>query len=371
MFRAVVALILMAVSLPLWADAGAPGFRLEYSRSGAQQCPSDTALQDAVTARLGYSPWSTGGARTLVVVVERGAEGFAGSVTLLDADRVTLGRRELTSRQATCDGLADALALAMAIAIDPLRAMTSEIQPPPPEPPPQLVAPPEPPAVFFDWLPSGSPTPPPETPPPPEPPPTPPPAPASTPSAVTTPPAPTLPPLRVRWPVRSVPSWRLGYFVGTGARLALWAAPAPAPGAWLFAGVMVESFSLAVEVRLDVPTFSVVDTGTVSVQHALVQGAGCWHPGVLMGCVTLGGGGAQAAGHGLDRAARVVLPVMTAGVRAGVNAPLTRLMAVQFTVDAVAVPLGIRLRDSVSGQTLWSTPPLGLVVGAAVVLRRP
>ncbi|HJL18642.1 MAG TPA: hypothetical protein RMH99_23475 [Sandaracinaceae bacterium LLY-WYZ-13_1] len=90
---------------------------------GAEGCPAEPALAADVERRLGYDPFRPPFGQSLEGVVAR-AEG-RWTVTLLnrDADGALLGRRELSSEQPACAALGDAVALAIALAIDPEAAM--------------------------------------------------------------------------------------------------------------------------------------------------------------------------------------------------------------------------------------------------------
>jgi hypothetical protein len=92
---------MMACSLLSVASTGAqepPTARLVYIRDpAARSCPSETAVRDAVSARLGRSPWRLDAARTVIVRVDKQRKGLRGSVELVDPDGRIQGTRELTS----------------------------------------------------------------------------------------------------------------------------------------------------------------------------------------------------------------------------------------------------------------------------------
>lgn len=102
------------------ADAGAQEstVRLEYQAEAG--CPSREALARAIAGRLGYEPFADDAGDRLRAVIARDGARLRATIELLEAG-VTTGTRELEGApDADCSALASAVALAMAIAIDPL-----------------------------------------------------------------------------------------------------------------------------------------------------------------------------------------------------------------------------------------------------------
>ena len=95
---------------------------LDYRKlAGAERCPSRAELEGQVSEILGHRPFARTAKRTVRCVL-RGAEGGIGArVQLLDtpSGRV-LGVRELSGTGPGCAELGGAVALAIALAIDPL-----------------------------------------------------------------------------------------------------------------------------------------------------------------------------------------------------------------------------------------------------------
>ena len=66
----------------LWASTAGTAWALPTSEfrylrdGGAAQCPSESELRAAVSARLGYDPFQKGASRTIRVSIETMSEGF-------------------------------------------------------------------------------------------------------------------------------------------------------------------------------------------------------------------------------------------------------------------------------------------------------
>src|SRR5258706_1963618 len=100
--------------------AARPSARVEYvvDAFGAQ-CPDESAMRAAVAVRLGYDPFvSSPGLIISARVIRVGSE-LRGELQIRDGEAHLLGSRELVSKQEDCDELAQSMAFAMAIAIDP------------------------------------------------------------------------------------------------------------------------------------------------------------------------------------------------------------------------------------------------------------
>jgi len=101
-----------------------PSARLDYARGqGTTECPEEAELQSIVAARLGYDPFSVDGESTLRVTITRTGRGLRGQIRLENPSRGNLGARAIESTGADCTELAKAMALAISIAVEPLRAL--------------------------------------------------------------------------------------------------------------------------------------------------------------------------------------------------------------------------------------------------------
>ncbi len=114
-------------------DGPAEPVRIEYQASPG--CPDAVTFSAAVNARTTRARAASAGerARTFVVVVAPDGRGVAGRVTIRDLDGREL-RRDVTG--ATCAEVADALALVVALAIDPHASVTPIALPPAASAPP-------------------------------------------------------------------------------------------------------------------------------------------------------------------------------------------------------------------------------------------
>jgi len=140
----------LLVALLVWtglvANANAsPSAKLTYVRGvGAEKCPDEAALRRAVAARLGFDvffPWAR---RTVLAEITKGPRGFRAKLQIISEDGVVLGVRSLDATSDNCADVAQALALAMSIAVDDFGL---DEPPPPvaaPDPSPQAPSAPEP-----------------------------------------------------------------------------------------------------------------------------------------------------------------------------------------------------------------------------------
>src|SRR4051812_37840778 len=115
--------VLLALALALsacgWAREEAQ--RLQYTRSaGAGQGPEEEQLRLRIAARLGYDPFRDDARSGFVVRLARHEDTWTAMVERVVSGVVSPAHRELQARGSTCDELASALELALALAIDPL-----------------------------------------------------------------------------------------------------------------------------------------------------------------------------------------------------------------------------------------------------------
>lgn len=127
----------LAASLAHSVAQASPHYRLVYVREpGTETCPEEIEIRLAVTARLGYDPFSPMASAAVLARVTRKDERFIGTVELSDDGGMSRGRREISSAGAQCDELGRALALSVSIAIDPERALAAAQPAPAPLPAP-------------------------------------------------------------------------------------------------------------------------------------------------------------------------------------------------------------------------------------------
>ncbi len=132
-------LALVGLLLPALAAAAPTAHHSHASldvtrRASATRCPSEKDVRRDVTSILGYGPFDKNARRRVSAVLWETGGVYHARIQLKDArTRKSLGVRELSAPGPTCEELRQAMALAIALAIDPLA------QPPPP-PPPRVAA---------------------------------------------------------------------------------------------------------------------------------------------------------------------------------------------------------------------------------------
>jgi hypothetical protein len=145
---------LLALLAPLSARADEPHPRtssLSWVRlPGAESCIATQDLARRVEARLGRSVFVSASQADVSVEghvepAQSHARGYRASLTLRDAHGVTLGTRDLSRDDSSCDALGEPLALVIAIMIDPDAALA---KPAAAVPAPAPVAPPPEPVVI-------------------------------------------------------------------------------------------------------------------------------------------------------------------------------------------------------------------------------
>jgi len=103
------------------ASARPTAVRLTYQADPRiPDCPDMVQLKRSVEERLGAAPWDPDAERQVHVRVVRVGEERRASIEIRDRRGALLGQRMLSSQQADCRELAEAMALAISIAIDPL-----------------------------------------------------------------------------------------------------------------------------------------------------------------------------------------------------------------------------------------------------------
>jgi hypothetical protein len=111
--------LVLALGLLFSASAArAEDVRLSWVRAeGAESCVDETALRREIVARLASDPFVEGATRSFEGVVVRAETGWRASYVVRDGATV-VGAREIEG-EGECASLTDALALSIALAIDP------------------------------------------------------------------------------------------------------------------------------------------------------------------------------------------------------------------------------------------------------------
>jgi len=297
--------------------------RLRYELAGAEGCPDRAELEGAVEAELGYPPFSDTAEELLFVKISERSGTLEALVQLKDRSGAVQGERNLSSAAGNCGELARTLALAVAIAIDPVRAN----QPKPPKAAAEPAPKPEPP----------------------------PPAPEPAPKIETPAPA----------PAPEKPSEPFRARVAGGARLAFGIAPAPAPGIWIAGGLGKRAYSLDVEGRATFAVEHEVPDGKVSASTLTASLLPCLQFGVLHTCASATLGALQGSGQDVDRPRKATTVYAAAGARAGLEVPRgsALVFVADLDLDANLTRTTLRIND----REAWSSPPVAF--GSALGLR--
>jgi hypothetical protein len=316
-------------------------FGLDYERGpGAGSCADGDALRAAVTARLGYDPFvAREDVDTLVVRIGAGAGGkeLKGSIERRDAAHRLRGRASsVTSKSGDCGELVAALAVGIAIVIDPMSLMRAEATPPLPPPSPLHVpVPDERAARVGDRE-----------------------APGTSGTGTGT----------------GTGTWErqrgLRGVGGVGPSITLGVLPQIAPALVVWGGIARGPFELDAGARL-APPASVAGAGGGSVQAALYVAtlAPCLRYRFLLGCVEIALGALQGAGLGFDHTRTDSTLYASLGALAGVEFAIARHVALRVVVEGMAPLRPTRL--VANGAQVWSTPALGGSASPTLVVSFP
>jgi hypothetical protein len=332
------------------AASGGPSARLVYARAPeASSCPDESALRNAVAARLGYDPFFPWAKQTVVVQVWREARRYRARLQLVDAAGLAHGTRTLASEQSTCAELFDAAALAISIAMDSFP--TTEPEPSATPSAEAATRPTTPPTASSE--PTTVPSTPPATPP----------GPASAERASTRPSdAPDSLPV--------APSdAHLQGFAGLDILGVSGAEPAPTGALAAFGGIVSRIASLSLEVRADAPVSanSAAGTGRVRAWSYAIAVAPCARYRVASLCAV------GAVGLLYGRADDITDPrsdstlFATAGARLGADWPLSGAISLRTHLDASAELRRIHLQ--IGGSDGWISPLAAFSAGAGIAAR--
>ena len=317
----------IALALGTATARAAPTARLVYSRApGAESCADEEALRRAVAARIGYDPFFPWATKTVIAGMAPWAPaGFVASVDLVDEHGMAHGARALRT-EGSCDELLDAVALTIAIAIDPLSLAPRPASPPPP---PAAPTAPSLPATTIV-------------------------SPARPRTEIVAASAPVGSPLRIQGSFGAVAS----------------AGVAPRPTAGVAAGVSVRwrDLSLAVEARADLPVSAPAPiAGTVS--SWLVEGAllPCAHADVLFACAVAQLGSLQAASERVLNGVSASRRWLSVGGRFGVQQPLGEDTVLRVWSDVVRDLQPETLQ--VNGAKAWQAPGIASSLGIDAVVQ--
>jgi hypothetical protein len=159
--------------------------------------------------------------------------------------------------------------------------------------------------------------------------------------------------------------WSLGTHVGGAFGEA--PAPAVAVSAWL--GVRRGWGSLNLEGRLDLPASASADKGTVSATSSRIALVPCLHWRALGGCAVVSAGLLYGKSTGVEAPSSDSSFVATAGLRAFGEWPVTSSLALRGGFDVTSPMHGARL--VVQGREAWATPPVAALLWAGGAVHFP
>jgi hypothetical protein len=313
---------------------GASSARLVYSRTAeAESCPDEDALRRAVATRVGYDTFFPWAKRTIVATIARTDGAFVATVDLVDEDGIRHGGHQLRTEGA-CAELLDAVALAVAIAIDPKLLLAV---PPPkeaaPEPAPTEAAPAVP----------------------------------VVPERTATPPSADRNESKAREPSQTPSPFR--FEASLGAAGAIKVTPSPTFGGTLGGAVRWKSFSLGLEGFIGAPaSSSPKNDGTLSAWPVFGALVPCAHLGPAFGCAVAEAGAVYASGEGSGAKSSPSAWVSVGG-RIGALVPIRDRFFVRARVDLLgdATPANFFL----NGMSQWKAPLITGSLGADAVVRFP
>jgi hypothetical protein len=311
--------------------------RLSYERgAGAESCPDAGHLRAAVAARLGYDPFvSREDVDTIAVRIERKGA-LRGSI-----DRRAPGNKarnkptHINSKGSDCSELGDALAVAIAIAVDPL-SLTREPAAAPAEPKV------EPPAAVEE----------PET-------------------------VPDLPAEEQLAPdlegaaqlAEAEQPTPIVWYAGLGPSFSAGVLPSASYGARVLAGFSYDLFELDVEGRFDAKVDEHAAGARFSASLVLGNVAPCVHYSWVVACAVVSVGALRGTGLGFDHSHDRSTFYSAVGTRWGLEIPLWRVLALRLTGETLT-PLVVTHLEA-GGKTLWTTPMIGFSGGALLIGRFP
>jgi hypothetical protein len=301
---ATLAAALASASPSALAQVPSAAARLSYMRGpGAEDCPDEQALRDAVAALLGgRDPFAAEGAKRMDVTIVRPSRDFAGRFALYGEDGRLIGEQEHAN--AACTTLVQDLGASIAIALG------SYARPIDPAPPALALAPASPPPQ---------------------------PAPPQPPGPDVTPP----------------PARGLRLQVGAGAALGGGFAPALSVGFGGLIGARWPAASLSLDVRADLPA-STEPTANAAFRTSWLGASlvPCGYVRWLLACGLVSAGRVRSAATGNTTPADSAAGYLGFGGRIGLEAPFSSRFAGQITADILVNALRPRIR--LDGDAVWS-----------------
>jgi hypothetical protein len=318
--------------------------RLTFERDrGAELCPTPQSIREAVARRLAVDPFSVDGALDIHCTVSSDAAGLHARIAITDDPSRAPAERLLSSTRQDCQDLAEAIELALSIAINPRLALEPSAEPHSLGPTDQTT-PVAPPPVPAPASPSRAETsaPPPLTP-----------LPADKPPAVSG----TTPDV-----VRSAQGDKSGAEVSLGVEAL--AAAGLGPGATVGAGVDVDirrrHWSLELDARAVQPSSTDVTGGRVTAWVGMLELAPCRRFGAFAACAIGGVGAVRGHGEGFVLADSTTLPTFSVGARVAWE----RSLGQRWWLRASAELNGVvgRAHLLVDGSEAWVSPRINALL---------
>jgi hypothetical protein len=320
----------LAILTALGGPAGAQApkhVRLDYQRQeGAAICPDASAIQAGVAARLGYEPFRDDAEDQLRATIRQNGSLLEARIEMTDARGNVTAERRLVSRRRDCGELASSVALAISIAIDPMGQVHAPSASDPASPPPPLTSPAQ--------------------------------APPQTSTRVSAQASPS--------PEPSLPvSERLALALVGG----LGSAPSPSLGIQISGALRRGPFSLALDLRADLPASSSLQVGEASSSLYLASLAPCLHYRAAAACALASAGAQRVAGHNLIDSRSATDPYLAFGARLAADFPVSARLLVALHGDA-SIPV-TRVSLLVDDAAVWKTPVLVFALGLGVAVIFP
>jgi hypothetical protein len=315
-----------AMLICLRSTAGPPPLRYEVptANAEAERCPSAGDFRDALAARLGHDPFAPADAPSAWVHVERTKAGLSGRLRLTPREGAPVERTLVGER---CDELVRAMAVTLAVMLDPLGEHFV------PEPPPASPVP----------------------------------EPAQAPAS------PPLPPAReVAAPPPKMEGPRLRYEAEAGASGSAGLFPALGLGGWIAFGLHRAPWSIRLEGRFDGIVGEAEVANGQRAKAALVGGGlvGCYEVALLFGCVVTTAASYRARAEFVTTPSTRSAFWLAAGLRLGTALRIGSSSWIVPHVEGI-IPLLRSNLEVDDGRVLWEAPPVAVTFGLAARTRFP
>ncbi|MBI2389450.1 MAG: hypothetical protein HYV09_07620 [Deltaproteobacteria bacterium] len=329
------AAVLIAIGLCApFAIADAPPAKLAYDRGpGTEACPDEPAMRQAVAARLGHDPFVDQADRTVDVRFVRVGSTLRGTIEIRDASGKVAGARTLESKRLDCKELAEAMTLAISLALDPLAGA------PPKASASASASAPAPAAAS---------------------------APASAPASASAS-APAFAPAPVRSAdVPPPPLPHQGLRVALGGHGGFGVAPRTNVGVIAAIGFRTPRWSVDLEGRRDLPATAELGAGNATSSLFAASLVPCLMRGPLGVCAIASIGALQASGSDVANARSATGLWAAFGVRLATEVPLLGPLAIGVHGDLLAPVVRTTLR--LDGDDVYTTSVLAAALGARLML---